>query len=425
MIRIKTQIPGPKSAMILAGLKKRNGGWSVPYPYVHSGSGQGAYFQDIDGNWFLDFASQIASNPLGYNNLELNSVIKKYKEFPVKYAGQDFCVEEHLKMIDYLISISPKGMDAAFLVNSGAEAVENSIKITMRQRPKMKFSVSVDGAFHGRTLGTLSLHHSKEIHRKGYLLEPNMKISFGDSAGLDLQKIINENGAETIGFVILEHFQGEGGYRIPSIKMVKELRKICSENKIPYVADEVQAGMGRTGKWWSFEHYGIKPEVFSSAKALQVGACVASREIFPEEAGAISSTWGGGSRIDLALGIKTIEIIKKRKLLQRNRVMGEYLQKGLREIGADNVRGRGLMIGFDLPNLKKRDDLIIEGVKKGLVLLGAGEKSIRVIPPYIIEKKDIDLGLHVIENALKAVSHDGFKHKGKICDFMGCGREAS
>ena len=431
MIRLKTPVPGRKSAKVLEGLKKKNGGWGIPHPLVFSGKGKGVYCEDIDGNRFLDFASQIASNPLGYNHPELLGVVKEYgKRHPVKYGGQDFSVKEHLEMIENLLSVSPKGMNAAFLVNSGAEAVENAIKLAMRNRKKAKFSVSVQGAFHGRTLGALSLHHSNPIHRKGYILEPNKQIPFDDSAGEELEKIIKKNKAESIAFFVLEHFQGEGGYRIPSDKMVRGLRGVCKKYGIPYIADEVQAGIGRTGKWWSFEHYGIKPDVFSSAKALQVGAVVANRKTFPNEPGAISSTWGGGHVLDLALGVKTIEIIKKQKLLQRNRKMGDYIVKRLREIGElsesmQNSRGRGLMIAFDLENGRLRDDVVIECVKNGLLVLGCGSKSIRIIPPYTIEKNEIDEGLRVIENAVRKCSSKRFKHSGKICNFMGCSDNAT
>lgn len=402
MIELKTKIPGPKSAGILKELRAKNGAYGVAHNFVYSRKGSGAYCEDIDGNRFLDFGSQIASNPLGYNYPELLEVVKRYKRHPIKFAGQDFCVKEHLDLINSLLSISPSGMNAAFLVNSGAEAVENAIKIAMRKREKAKFSVSVEGAFHGRTLGALSLHHSKPLHRKGYILEPNRKISFSDNAADEFESIVRKEGADSPAFFILEHFQGEGGYRIPSEKMVRSLRRVCSKYKIPYIADEVQSGMGRTGKWWAFEHYGIKPDIFSSAKALQVGAAVANKKIFPPESGAISSTWGGGHVLDLALGVKTIEIIKKRNLLKNNKIMGEYIMKGLREIdGIENVRGRGLMIAFDL-TVKDRDKVVLECMNNGLIVLGCGEKSIRVIPPYVIEKKDVDEGLRVIEKVVKS-----------------------
>jgi 4-aminobutyrate aminotransferase len=429
MIKLKTSIPGPKSSRVLGKLEKVNGGWGIPYPLVHnviSKKNQGVYCVDIDGNKFLDFACQIASNPLGYNHPGLLNVVKKYGKIqPVKYAGQDFTVEGHLDLIEALTSVSPKGMNAAFVVNSGAEAVENAIKIAMRKRENKKFSVSVQGAFHGRTLGALSLHHSKPIHRKGYMLEPNMEVPFGDSAGDVLEKIIGKYGSGAVSFVILEHMQGEGGYRIPTDKMVKSLRSVTKKHGIPYIADEVQSGMGRTGKWWAFEHYGIKPDVFSSAKALQVGACVANRNMFPKEMGAISSTWGGGSIIDMALGVKTIEIIKKEKLLERNRKMGNYIVKRLEEIGGESIRGGGLMVAFDLSSKKERDNVIVECVRRGLLVLGAGEKSIRVIPPYIIREEEVDEGIRIIEKAIKTVRGKGFKHRGKICRYMDCGESSS
>src|SRR3989344_488333 len=271
MIKLKTQIPGSNALHVLEKLRLRNGGWAAPYPVVHSAKGKGCYCEDVDGNKLLDFGSQIATNPFGYNHDEMLAVVKKYSlRHPLKFAGQDFVVPEHLQLIDELVSISPKGMDAGFLVNSGAEAVENAIKICMHHRLGMKFSVSFDGAFHGRTLGALSLHHSKYVHRHGYLLEANKELPFDESAPDVLRELIDAYGFDALGFVILEHFQGEGGYRIPSSLMVKKLHAVCKKYAIPYVADEVQAGMGRTGKWWSFEHYGIVPDVFSAAKALQV-----------------------------------------------------------------------------------------------------------------------------------------------------------
>ena len=427
MIHIDTEIPGPKSLKIIRRLREKNGGWAIPYPFVHSGKGDGCYTEDIDGNKFLDFGSQIATNPFGYNHSEMLMVVKKYSDrYPLKFAGQDFIVPEHLNLIDELVSISPKGMDAGFLVNSGAEAVENSIKICMRHRPTMKFSASFEGAFHGRTLGALSLHHSKSVHRLGYLLEANKELPFDDSAPDVLRELIDAYGADSLGFVILEHFQGEGGYRIPSNSMVKKLFSLAKKFQIPYIADEVQSGMGRTGKWWSFEHYGIVPNVFSAAKALQVGAVVAPKNYFPTEPGSISSTWGGGHVLDMALGIKTIEMIKRDKLLAPNAKMGLKILNGLRKIEKiSNSRGRGLMIGFDLSDSYKRDMFVIESLRKGLIVLGAGEKSVRVIPPYIIDQNEIDEALRVIDEVAQEINSKSFEPKGKICEFMDCGSSHS
>jgi 4-aminobutyrate aminotransferase len=425
MIRLKTKVPGPKSYKILKQLKEKNGGWSVSYPFVHSSKGQGPYCEDLDGNVFLDFGSQIASNPLGYNNPELLKVVKRYsRRIPVKFAGQDFATEEHLRMLETLTGIAPRGLNTGFLINSGAEAVENAIKICMRGRPGTKFGISLERAFHGRTLGALSCTNSNKIHKKGYMRLPMLRLPFGEDAGERLERILaTEADPEEIGFIILEHIQGEGGYRIPSPKMIKDLRRITKKNRIPYIADEVQAGIGRTGRWWAFEHYGIVPDAFTSGKALQVAAVVARKSLFPRQGGAISSTWGGGHVLDLALGMKTIEIIKKRKLLKRNVRMGEYCLKALNDIdGIGGQRGRGLMLAFDLPTHEQRNNMITECAKNGLILLGCGKKGIRVIPPYIIEEEDVDKGMDIIQRSVKKVLGRKFVHKGKICDFVECGK---
>ncbi len=426
-VNIKTKLPGTKSAKILNKLKQINGGYSVPYPFVMSSNGNGCYFKDIDGNVFLDFGSQIASNPLGYNYGSLKRIVKKYKQYPIKYAGQDFSVKEHAELIEELIKISPKKFNAAFLINSGAEAVENAIKICMRKRAKTKFGISFNKDFHGRTLGALSYTSSKEVQKKNYLSLPFKRIPFDESCGDKLERIIGkENSKENIGFVIIEVIQGEGGYNFASKKMIRDIRDITKKYNIPLICDEVQSGLGRTGKWWAFENFNITPDVFSSAKALQVGATVSSKSLFPGEAGAISSTWGGGSVIDLALGIEIIKVIKKRKLLDHVNKMGWYLRKRLNEAeNIDNVRGLGLMNAFDLSTARKRDNVILECLKNGLVLVGCGDKSIRVIPSYIVSKKDIDVGVDIIERSIKKCSENKFRHKGKICKFMDCGKEVS
>src|SRR3989344_5158512 len=204
------RLPGTKSQIILNKLKKLNLGNSITYPFVHSNKGQGCYFYDIDNNLFLDFASQIASNPLGYNNPELKRIIKKYSnKQPIKYAGQDFIVKEHKDLIEELLTIAPKNLNSAFLINSGAEAVENAIKICMRKRPKTKFGIAFNNSFHGRTLGALSLTHSKPVYNKNYLKIPNKTLPFNENAKDELLKIIKGYNSESIGFVILEPIQGE------------------------------------------------------------------------------------------------------------------------------------------------------------------------------------------------------------------------
>ncbi len=424
-IKIRTGIPGPRSLRILDRLKEKNGGWSISYPLVLSGKGHGPYCEDVDGNVFLDFASQIASNSLGYNHPDLLETVREHaNRFPIKYAGQDFTVAEHLELIEALTGIAPPGLDKAFLINSGAEAVENAIKICMRKRPATKFGISMQNGWHGRTLGALSLTNSNVVHKRGYMRLPMLRLPYDESAAGRLEAILrSEASAEEIGFVIIEHVQGEGGYNIAPRKMVEDLRKVAASNGIPYISDEVQAGMGRTGKWWAFEHYGIKPDAFTCAKTLQVGAVVSKGSMFPNEPGAMSSTWGGGHVLDMALGIKTIEIIRKQKLVERNARMGRHLLGMLRDMkGASKPRGLGMMLAFDMPTQTSRDNLVAECASRGLLLLGCGIKSVRIIPPFIVGKEDAEAGMGIIEASLKRVAQRGFTHHGPICDFVHCGK---
>ncbi len=423
--KIITKIPGPRSLKILNRLRNVNGGFLGAYPFVHSKEGFRCYFKDLDNNIFLDFASQIASNPLGYNHPDLNEILKKYKKMPVKYAGQDFTVEEHLKLIEELTSITPEGLNTAFLINSGAEAVENAMKLALRKQKQAKYVISFEGGFHGRTLGALSLTNSKAVHKKNFFSISVKRLPFTEEAIEKFERILKqESSPAEIGFIIMEVIQGEGGYNLASKKLVQGIRQVTKKYNIPFISDEVQSGIGRTGKWWAIDNFNVKPDIISSAKALQVGATIANKKLFPEQ-GTISSTWGGGHIIDLAVGTQIIKTIKKRKLLNNINKQGNYIKKRLMELEnkglISKIRGLGLMIGFDLKSEKMKNDFIIECVKNGLVLLGCGEKSIRVIPPYIINKEEIDEAFEIIENSLRKINSYTFKHKGNICNYLNCG----
>jgi len=427
-IKIVSKIPGKKSKVYLDKIKKLNIGWNEPYPFVQSREGSGCYFDDIDGNRYLDFGSQICTNPLGYNHPDISEVLKDLGSFsPVKLAGQDFTVPEHVDMLEELTKITPGELDAAILVNSGAEAVENCIKIALRSRSSAKYGISFESAFHGRTLGALSMTNSKSVHKKNMLEIPAKRLPFDASSHEKLVRMINqEGGAEKIGFVIIEAIQGEGGYRVADSRMMRELRKKTKQYGVPLICDEVQAGLGRTGKWWAYENFGIVPDLMSSAKALQIGAAIANRKRFNVEPGALSSTWGGGSIIDLAIGLQTIRTIKKRKLLSNVKRMGALLKKGLVEMEKehrimDNVRGIGLMLAFDLADRKTRNSIVLEMLKRGVVVLGTGEKGIRVIPSYIVGTDEIHEFLEVLDSALHMQEKRKVKHRGNICKYLNCG----
>ena len=418
-------LPGPKSKRVLDKMRKINGGFGA-YPIVHSGKGKGCYFEDLDGNVFLDFASQIASNPLGYNHPSLLRVLKEYsKHTPIKYAGQDFCVNEHKKLLETLLSVAPKHFSKAFFINSGAEAVENAIKLALRYKKTAKFGVSFQNAFHGRTLGALSCTNSKRVQKTNFFTFPMHRLPYSGESVAAFERILtNEATGDDIGFVIMEPVQGEGGYHVAG-PWAKKIASLCRREGIPFITDEIQSGMGRTGKWWSHQHLGLKPDLMTAAKALQVGSVVSSRKFFDLKMGSISSTWGGGHVLDLAMGLETICFMKKKRLLSHITHVGRYFRKRLYEFNEthcnlENIRGLGLMNAFDLPSQKVRDAFILQMLKCGIVLLGCGERGVRLIPPYIVKKHDIDVFMDVMDKHLKPVCGVSFKHTGELKKFVGC-----
>jgi 4-aminobutyrate aminotransferase len=206
-----------------------------------------------------------------------------------------------------------------------------------------------------------------------------------------------------VAFIISEVIQGEGGLNIASKKFVRNLEKKARQYNVPLIIDEVQSGMGRTGRWWAYQHYGIEPDIMTVAKGLQVGAVVYDKLFDPDEPGVLSSTWGAGSRIDMAVGCKIIETIESQGLLRNAQKQGENLLRGLGELVGSgdviDVRGIGLMIGIELNQKSTRDRIVRILFKNGLLVLPAGKSSIRIMPPLIITGDEIDNGLSILHDA--------------------------
>ncbi len=391
-------------------MNEKNGAFNIDHLYVHSGEGKGSHFQDLDGNIFLDFAGQIASNPLGYNNAALVKVLQKHSSFtPIKYGGQDFTVPQHLHLLEELLKIVPKPLDAAFLINSGAEANENAIKIAVRKNPNARVGVSFVNGWHGRTTGALSMTNSRAVQVKQYWRLPTRRLPYNDDASMELENLIaREYDPSEIGFVIMESVQGEGGYIPASAKMVRDIRKTTKKYGIPLICDEVQSGMGRTGKWWAYQHYDIVPDIQTSAKALQVAATISKKSMFPSEGSAISSTWGGGHVLDMAMGAAIIREIKKKKLLKNATRMGNEIHARLKEIHAQyetihHPRGLGLMQAFDVNDTKTRNSVRDKCFQKGLIVLGCGWNGIRMSPSLNITKEEVNEGMDIIEDVVKNI----------------------
>ena len=410
MHQIKIAPPGPNARKIVDGFKKSLIDTTFSYPLVIK-SGSGCYLEDVDGNVYLDFNSNVCSCAVGYNHPEIIKTIHEHSQLAApKLAGQDFFIEEHLKLAEKLLSISPKSFSKILITNSGAEAVENSIKLAYRKRGPLP-GVSCLNAFHGRTLGALTYTYSKPVQKKNYPQLENKRIKFCTG---DLDKDIDQiehllKPDHNVAFVMTEIIQGEGGYNIASKNFIRKLRKTTQIYGIPLIVDEVQTGVGRTGKWWAFEHYNIEPDIFCSAKSLQVGATLTVDKYNPKEQGAVSSTWGGGQRIDLAVGLKMLEIIEGRNLMRNATIQGEYLLKRLKELHAKypdkikNARGLGLIIAFDVESEATKKAFEEKAFQKGLILMGCGHNSIRITPPLIIEKQQIDEGLEILEQVVREI----------------------
>lgn len=398
-----------KSLSIINKLNKLVYNSTFVYPLVIKG-GQGCYIEDIDGERYLDFTSNIASCPLGYSHPELNEIIKRYVGIGAhKIAGQDFYCEEHSQLAEKLLSISNSN-SKVFFINSGAEAVENAIKIAYRRNGPLP-GISCINAFHGRTLGALAFTFSKEVQKTNFPEFPTKRIKFcitNNDPEIDtIQKIVNEN---KISFIITELVQGEGGVNVASKKFINNLNKASRKYDIPFIIDEVQTGLGRTGKWWTYQHYDIKPNIVTIGKALQVGAVIFDKKMEPHKPGVLSSTWGGGNRIDMAIGMKTIDIISKEKLLERVNKSGDFLKKNLMELKNRHniiidVRGLGLMLGVEFLKKEIRDKIIYKLFKNKLLVIPSGLKTIRILPPLIITENEISKGVIIFEKILKEFKH--------------------
>ena len=398
-----------KSLSIINKLNKLVYNSTFVYPLVIKG-GQGCYIEDVDGERYLDFTSNIASCPLGYSHPELNEIIKRYVNIGAhKIAGQDFYCEEHSQLAEKLLSISNSN-SKVFFINSGAEAVENAIKIAYRRNGPLP-GISCINAFHGRTLGALAFTFSKEVQKTNFPEFPTKRIKFcitNNDPEIDtIQKIVNEN---KISFIITELVQGEGGVNVASKKFINNLNKASRKYDIPLIIDEVQTGLGRTGKWWTYQHYDIKPNIVTIGKALQVGAVIFDKKMEPHKPGVLSSTWGGGNRIDMAIGMKTIDIISKEKLLERVNKSGDFLKKNLMELKNRHniimdVRGLGLMLGVEFLKKEIRDKIIYKLFKNKLLVIPSGLKTIRILPPLIITENEISKGVIIFEKILKEFKH--------------------
>jgi len=403
--------------------------WDVTAPAA------GPFCTDVDGNVLLDFTSHVAAAPLGYDNPEIRERLAAFDLVdPVKIAGQDFYlgsggpaddpdVPGPAELMHRLVELTDGyGMDTVFLSNSGAEAMENAMKICYDYREGASHGITFTGAFHGRTLGVLSLNRSKAVHRRDFPeLSGIREVPFCSDRGCTrgtcrcgffpaedapsvLRRTLESEGGtldpDDVAFLAVEPIQGEGGIRVPSETFMDELAAVSSDFGIPLIADEIQAGLGRSGQWWASDGYAIEPDVIAAAKGLRVGATVSREEVFPAEKARLSSTWGAGDELASLVGVLTIDVIREEGLVANAEERGRQALEALQDADIDHavdVRGRGLLLAVEFDTRARRDAVVECCFKRrGLLTLPAGRKSLRLLPPLDVTEREVELGVDLL-----------------------------
>ena len=436
----KSNLPGPKArAMIERDRKVISPSYPRGYPFVMD-HGKGSEVWDVDGNRFLDFMGGIAVVSTGYSH---PNVVKAIQEQAEKFIhiSSDFYHENWIKLAEKLDEIAPFKEDAlSFMTNSGTEAVETAIKLARYHTKRSNF-IGFTGAFHGRTMGAVTFTASKAKYHSGFyplmngvthapfpnpyhpVLERRRGEDYGEAAVRYIEEEILTQilPPKDVAGILVETIQGEGGYIVPPDGFYPALRKLCDQHGILMILDEVQCGMGRTGKWWAIEHYGVEPDMITSAKGIAsgmpLGACIARKSVMDWEIGAHGNTYGGNP-ISCAASLATIELLEN-GFMQNAKEVGEYAMDALEEIKARHtsigeVRGKGLMIGVEFvadretkePAKELSDRIVNLGYERGLLMLSCGKSVIRIAPPLSMSKSEMDEGLRVFEDALTAAEKE-------------------
>jgi 4-aminobutyrate aminotransferase len=434
---IRTPLPGPRAkAIIDRDTEVVSPSYTRSYPLVIE-RGSGAMVEDVDGNVFLDCAAGIAVNSTGHSHPDVVKAITEQAQKFLHMSGTDFYYEPQVRLAEELASVSPtEGGARSFFGNSGTEAIEACVKLSKYATGRQNI-IAFLGGFHGRTIGALSLTASKAIQRRGFgTLMPGvyhapyadcyrcpLGLSQSNCAAecldyLEDQIFMHLVSPDEVAAVVLEPIQGEGGYVVAPDQFVQRLREITKANGILLVDDEVQSGMGRTGKMFAIEFTGVKPDMVAIAKGIAsgmpLGVATASRQLMSWPPGAHASTFGGNP-VSCAAALATIKLLKE-QLVANAATVGAHLMAGLKGLMdahplIGDVRGRGLMVGVELVRDRKtkeratteRDAVVEAAFRQGLLLLGAGKNAIRFSPPLVLTKAQADVAIGIFDRALAAV----------------------
>ncbi|MDR3765325.1 MAG: acetyl ornithine aminotransferase family protein [Acidobacteriota bacterium] len=440
---IRTKLPGPNARRIIAEDQRLiSPSYTRSYPMVAK-RGHGAIVEDVDGNEFLDFSAGIAVTSTGHCHPEVVAAIQKQAAELLHMSGTDFYYPQLTELAARLSKIAPMpGPHRVHYGNSGAEAVEAALKLA-RYHTKRQYVIAFYGAFHGRTMGALSLTCSKAQQRRRFapLVPGVVHVPYPNlyrrPAGSDAEQYARDTARhiedwvfrtevppEECAAIVVEPFQGEGGYLPAPTVFLQELRRICDKHGILLVVDEVQSGMGRTGQWWAIEHSGVEPDIVCTAKGIASGmplsAIITRASVMDWVPGSHASTFGGNP-VAIAAAMATLDIIE-REGLRNAREVGEHIMDRISEwperlplVG--DVRGRGLMIGIEFvadkktkaPSAEARDHVVDLAFERGVLVLGCGPNTLRLSPPLIVTKQQADIALDTIEECIKLVGAGNYK----------------
>ncbi len=433
---IKTTLPGPNARRILESDQLYiSPSYTRSYPLVAK-RGRGVIVEDVDGNEFLDFTAGIAVTSTGHCHPKVVAAIQKQAAELIHMSGTDFYYEQLVTLAERLSLVAPmKGPHKIYYGNSGAEAIEAALKMA-RYHTRRQNIIAFYGAFHGRTMGALSLTASKPQQRRRFApLVPGVThvrypdayracMGGGQEAeafALGCARFIEEKlfkttvPPEEVAAIFVEPIQGEGGYVVAPTVFMQELRRICDRHGILLVADEVQSGAGRTGKWWAIEHTGVEPDIVCIAKGIAsgmpLGITMAKAEVMDWVPGSHASTFGGNP-VCIAAALATMDVLES-EAIHNAEVVGRHIMERIAdwpqrlELVGD-VRGLGLMIGVEIVTDKQartqgtveRDRIVQLAFERGVLFLGAGPNSIRIAPPLVVTKEQADIAMDVLEECI-------------------------
>jgi len=438
---IRTALPGPNARRILEGDERYvSPSYTRSYPLVAK-RGRGVVVEDVDGNEFLDFSAGIAVTSTGHCHPDVVAAIQKQAAELIHMSGTDFYYEHMVTLGERLSQVAPmKGPHKIYYGNSGAEATEAAMKLA-RYHTRRQHVIAFYGAFHGRTMGALSLTASKPQQRRRFspLIPGVTHVRYPDvyrgcvggspqeaeAFALGCARFIEEKlfkttlAPEEVAAIFVEPIQGEGGYVVAPTVFMQELRRICDRHGILLVADEVQSGAGRTGKWWAIEHTGVEPDIVCMAKGIAsgmpLGIMMSKAEIMDWVPGSHASTFGGNP-VCIAAALATMDILE-REAIRNAEVVGKHMMERMAEwprrldlVG--DVRGRGLMIGVEIVTDKKaktpggaeRDRIIEAAFERGILLLGCGPNTIRICPPLVVSREQADIAMDVLEECIDIIA---------------------